>query len=90
MMPLFAFRQRLASSGQIPSNFVFAPRSARPLFQESEISSTPVPESQIFFWAAVRFFQGVSSSVPGGSFFLASAWAATPLNSRRIQRGMSR
>ena len=49
MMPLLAFRQRLASNAQMPSNFVFAPRSARPRFQESEISSRPVPESQIFF-----------------------------------------
>jgi hypothetical protein len=52
--------------------------------------STPVPSSQIFFCAGVRSCQGVSRRVPGGSFFFASAWAATPLNNRRIQRGISR
>ena len=90
MMPLFAVRQRLASRPQSPSNFVFAPRSARPRFQESLISSRPVPFSQSFFCAAARSFQGVSSSVPGASFFFASTWAATPIKSRRSQRGMSR
>ena len=74
----------------MPSNFVFAPRSARPRFQASLISSTPVPESQILRWAGVSFSQGVSRRVPGASFFFASACAATPVNSRRIQRGMSR
>jgi len=90
MMPLFAFRQRLASSARSPSNFVFAPRSARPRFHERLISSRPVPASQIRFCCGVRSFHGVSRSVPGGSFFFASAWAATPLQSRRIHRGMSR
>ena len=74
----------------MPSNFVFAPRSTRPRFQVSLMDSTPVPSSQIFLCAGVSSFQGVSRSVPGGSFFFSSAWAATPLNSRRIQRGMSR
>ena len=49
IMPLLAFRQRLARSARIPSNFVFAPRSARPRRQERLISSMPVPLSQIFF-----------------------------------------
>ena len=89
-MLLLAFRQRLASSAQSPSNFVFAPRSARPRVQESWISSSPVPLSQSFLWAADRFFQGVSRSVPGARFFFASAWAATPVRSRRSHRGMSR
>ena len=90
MIPLFAVRQRLASRPQSPSNFVFAPRSARPRFHESLISSRPVPLSQSFFWAAVRSFHGVSRSVPGSSFFFASTWAATPVKRRRSHRGMSR
>jgi hypothetical protein len=89
-MPLLAFRQRFASRARMPSNFVFAPRSARPRRQASWISSIPVPSSQIRFWAAVSSCHGVSRSVPAGSFFFASACAATPVNSRRIHRGMSR
>jgi hypothetical protein len=43
MMPLLAFRQRLVSIASTPSNFVLAPRSARPRRQETLIVSTPVP-----------------------------------------------
>ena len=90
MMLLLALRQRLASIARMPSNFVFAPRSARPRRHAITISSMPVPLSQIFFSSGVSSCHGVSSSLPGASFRCVSAWAATPLSSRRSHRGMSR